>query len=222
MTGVAWVWSSTASQVRAQIVSNGAVLGSSSYHTGGSRWEELTVTATVGAAADTLSVQISVESSNNVVYASEGYAIEAASLTDDVRRDNYESGETEEPRGTYEQGGTLNATLPQRGRRGQWVIWSERSYPQLDATRFAAGTADADEIDAPIVTLATGAIARLYEGLIDPSKPETGAMYGPMAALWNERYDKLGSKHIAPDPGPRPLGALFDRLQPLSAPARRW
>ena len=221
VTAVAWAWSAVTSQVRVSI-SDGVTTTVGSYHTGGSGWEELTASATVGATATTLEMRINVVGSNTVAYVSEGYQIEASALTDNVRRDNFETTEREIPRKRYEQNGTLNVTLPERGRRGQWVVWSRRGYPQLDAVRFAAGTADADITDAPVIALATGAIARLYESLVDPEKPDSGPKFGPLAALWNERFGQLNAAHISPDDGPQPLGALNHRLQVLSTPAVRY
>lgn len=218
VTAVFWAWASVASQVRVTIY-DGVTTTNGSFHTGGSGWEELTATVAIGATATTVEARLNVITDNADVWASEGYALEGSATTDEVRRDNYD--ETDEQRGVWEQNGGLSATLPMRSRKGQWVVWSQRGFPQLDATRFAAGTADADTIDAPVVAMATGAIARLYESLAEMS-PENGPKYGPLAALWTERFGSMALKHISPDPGPRPLGALWDRMQPLSRPARRY
>jgi len=221
VTAVAWVWSAVASQVRVSIY-DGVTTTVGAFHTGNSTWQELTATATIGATATTFEERVNVVADNTDVYVSEAYPIEAAALTDDVRRDNYERTEEEIPRGQYEQNGTLNATLPMRSRRGQWVVWTRRGYPQLNTARFAAGTADADVIDAPVIAMATGAIARLYESLIDPEKPDSGPKFGPLAALWNERFGAMNLSHLSPDDGPQPLGALSHRLQALSSPAHRY
>jgi hypothetical protein len=222
VVAVAWCWSAVASQVRVSLY-DGVTTTTGSFHTGGSGWEELSATATVGAAATTLEMRVNVITDNTVAYVSEAYMLEGTATTDEVRRDNFESTEEEMPRGAYEQNGSLAAVLPARSRGGQWVIWSKRGYPQLDPTRFAAGTADADVIDAPLIPMATGSIARLYESLIDPEKPDTGPRYGPLAALWNERFDQLGATHLSPDRGPQHLGALDHRLtMTLSAPAMRY
>lgn len=218
VTAVFWAWSSVASQVRVTIY-DGVTTTNGAFHTGGSGWEELTCSVAIGSAATTVEARLNVITDNADVWASEGYAIEGSATSDEVRRDNYD--EDDEQRSTWEQSGGLSTTLPMRGRKGQWVVWSSRGFPQLDATRFAAGTADADTIDAPVVAMATGAIARLYESLAEMS-PENGPKYGPLAALWTERFGSMALKHISPDPGPRPLGALWDRMQPLSRRARRY
>lgn len=218
VTGVAVVWSAVASQVRVQL-SDGTATTSSSYHTGGSGWEELTVAATIAAAATNVTINVSVESDNTVAYVDEAYVIETAAMNDGVRRDNFESQYEKVSKNEWSQDGTLATYLPERGRQGQWVIKSQRGYPQLNSTRFAAGTADADTIDADPVKLATGAIARVYEALAEMS-PENEARYGPLAGLWNGRFDRLGAQHTASDNVYQPLGAR--RLEALSRPVRRW
>ena len=220
VTGVFVVWSSVASQVRVSIY-DGVTTTTGSFHTGGSGWEELSATATIGATATTVEIRCNVITDNTVAYVGEGYAIIGTATDDTIRRDNYESDEEEMPRDQYEQSGSLNATLPPRSTGGQWVIWSKRGYPQLDSARFAAGTADADVIDAPVLTVAVGAIAQLYESMIDGQ--ESGAKFGPLAALWSERFGSLNGSHLSPTKGPEPLGALaFRARMQLSAPGRRY
>lgn len=214
ITAVFWVWSAVASQVRAQLY-DGVATTSGSYHTGGGGWEELSVTATISSTASDVRVQLSVEGSNTPVYVSEGYAVET--MDDTVRRDNFH--ELEESRTAWDQGGTLAATLPERSRKGQWVIYSTRGYPQFDATRFAAGTADSDVVDADVVKVATGAISRLYEMLAEMGEE---SRYGPLSALWSQRFASIAANHMATPGTPRVGGAASGLLKPLSAPARRW
>ena len=216
VTAVAVVQSSVASQVRVQIY-DGSTATSSSYHTGGGGWEELSVTATMSATATQCAIRISVETSNTVCYVDEGYHFEFDENLDSIRRDNWE--EYPVNPGEWEQAGTLAVTLPERSRRGQWVIYSQRAYPQLDATRFAGNTSEADTIDADARTVATGAIGRLYEAL---AQGDDRTKYAPMAALWLDRFDKLATGHTALPSGPRPGGAMAAILQPLAPPARRW
>ena len=218
VTAVLVCLSAVASQIRVQI-NDGITTTSSSYHTGGSVWEELTVSAAIAAAATNVTIRVSVETSNTVCYADEAYALEATALTDDVRRDNWNESEVDP--GTWEQAGTLNVHLPERARRGQWVIYSQRGYPQLDATRFAAGTADADVIDADVLKVATGAIGRLYE-MLSSRSPEDGQKYGPMAADWNSRFRQLAAGHTVNGSGMKPGGAANAVLRPLAHPAVRW
>jgi len=214
ITAVFWVWSAVASQVRAQIY-DGVTTTSGSYHTGNGKWQELTVTADIGDDATDVRIQLSVEGDNTPIYVSEGYAVEV--MDDTVRRDNF--GEMEEASTAWNQNGTLSATLPERSRKGQWVIYSTRGYPQLDATRFSAGTADADVIDADVIKVATGSISRLYEMLAEMGQE---AKYGPLSALWNARFNGIAAAHMAQPGTPRVGGAAAGLLRPLSAPVRRW
>jgi len=214
ITAVFWVWSAVGSQVRAQIY-DGITTTSGSYHVGTGTWQELTATATIDDAATDVRIQLSVESSNTPIYVSEGYAVEV--MDDTVRRDNF--GEMEEASTAWNQNGTLSATLPERSRKGQWVIYSTRGYPQLDATRFSAGTADADVIDADVIKVATGSISRLYEMLAEMGQE---AKYGPLSALWNARFNGIAAAHMAQPGTPRVGGAAAGLLRPLSAPVRRW
>ena len=220
ITAVFPVYSAVASQVRVSIY-DGVTTTTGSFHTGGSGWEELTATATIGTTATTVEGRCNVISDNTDVYVGEGYWFVGTANTDAIRRDNYESDEEELPRDQYEQSGSLNATLPPRSTGGQWVIWSKRGYPQLDSARFAAGTADADVIDAPVLTVAVGAIAQLYESMIDGQ--ESGAKFRPLAALWSERFGQLNGSHLSPTKGPEPLGALaFRARMQLSQAGRRY
>ena len=220
ITGVFLVWSSVASQVRVSIY-DGVTTTTGSFHTGGSGWEELSATATIGTTATTVEIRCNVISDNTVAYVGEGYAIIGTATNDTIRRDNYESEEEELPRDQYDQSGGLAATLPQRSTGGTWAIISKRGYPQLDSARFAAGTADADVIDAPVLTVAVGAIAQLYESMIEGQ--ESGAKFGPLAALWSERFGSLNGSHLSPTKGPEPMGALaFRARMQLSAPGRRY
>ncbi len=216
VTATFWVWSAVPSQVRAQIY-DGVATTSGSYHTGGGGWEELSVSATISTTASDVRIQLSVEGSNTAVYVSEGYAVETDSMDDTVRRDNFS--ESEESYTAWNQNGTLSATLPERSSGGQWVIYSTRGYPQLDATRFSAGTADADVIDADVIKVATGAISRLYEMLAEMGQE---ARFGPLSALWNARFNSVAAAHMAQPGTPRAGGAAAGLLKPLAAPARRW
>ena len=57
ITAVLVGWTATASSLEVEILEDGAVVASSSYHTGGSSWEEMTATWTVGASAKSLSMR---------------------------------------------------------------------------------------------------------------------------------------------------------------------
>jgi hypothetical protein len=76
----AWVYATVASRVRLRM-DDGVTVTNSSYHTGGSTWEWLTVTATLGAAITTFKVGLQVDTGDTSGYI-DGMAItEAATLT---------------------------------------------------------------------------------------------------------------------------------------------
>jgi hypothetical protein len=76
----AWVYATVASRARLRM-DDGSTVTNSSYHTGGSTWEWLTVTATLGAAITTFKVGLQVDTGNTDGYI-DGIAItEAATLT---------------------------------------------------------------------------------------------------------------------------------------------
>lgn len=63
----AWVYATAASRARLRM-NDGVTTTNSSYHTGGSTWEWLTVTATVGAAITSLNVGLQVDTGNTTAY----------------------------------------------------------------------------------------------------------------------------------------------------------
>lgn len=204
--------SAVASQMRLR-VTDGVDTTNSSYHTGGGTLEELTVTHTVNAAATTLQVGFSVETSNTVCYAEEGYAYENGGA-DANRQDAFYEHEVEPG---WDQGnGTLAIILPQMGRSGSFFIYSQRPYPRLDSTRLLAMTHDADVIDAPAPLIAAGAIARLYEGL-SAMQGQDGNRYAALSADWNRRFEQMALQHLGmPD---TQNGVRFPRRM-LAAPVR--
>lgn len=132
---------------------------SSSFNTGDGTWEELTAQHVINAAATTLTLKALV-SPADVIKLQELY-LAFGSLNDDIRRDAHRTA-WEDARPRYEQ---LSPLLLNsfRGRGGQVVIETARPYPEFTASRVLAGTADADEHDAPLDLIAYGALARLYE-----------------------------------------------------------
>lgn len=183
VTVVARAKTPTASHVRVRMT-DGTQTVSSGYHTGGGTVEELSVemTVTAGTTQD-LQFWISIEGSDDSAYVIEAYMAKG-SLTDAVRRDNYPEYAIPMEQVSFEQGGTLQLIVPQCS--GQLVVHSNRSYPTFDATRVSAGTADADKSDAPLVPVAVGAIARLYESVGDLGQ----AMY------WERKFQQLAAAHL--------------------------
>lgn len=210
-------WASAASQLRFQI-GDGTQTVSTSYHTGGSSWEELSTTIDIAAAATTLTIAASVETTNGTVYVDECYAVPDANWGDAVRRDAYP--ETTLARGDYrfeQAAGEVAILLPGYPRGGQWVFFTSRAYPKFDATRLAAGTADADAMDAPLVPVACGAIAELLEGMVGREGVDDTRI-ASLAAFWGRRAAKEAAKHFGTEETPR--GGV-DLPRALLAPAAR-
>ncbi len=183
------VWSAVASQVRVQI-DDGVSVSSSSYHTGGSGWEELVVTQAMSAAATKCDLIVSVEGSNTPCYLDDVYAA-LNGTNDSIRRDDYPEHEITDQI-SYDQGvGTLAMFTPPYGWSSQIVVYSMRPYTGFDPTRLLAGTADADVQDAPLTTVALGALWRLYDGLSEgnPSVAQT-------AGRWRNEYEALAGPHL--------------------------
>lgn len=199
----AWVWSAVASQVRLRIT-DGVDTTNSSYHTGGSGWEELSVSHTVDDAATTLTFSVRVETSNTVAYVGEAVGF-FSTVNDTLRRDNYYPRTQWDVR--FDQSGRdLPVTLPSVGRSAFWRIISWRPYPQLDWTRLAAGSDETATIDAPLDLLVSGALAHLYTKLSGTPDIDT-TRYQQLAGTWNFRWEQLARNHLHEPGGPGiPLG----------------
>ena len=202
---------SAASQVRAK-VSDGVVTTHTSYHTGGSTFEELTAEVTVDSAATTLTVAVEVNTTDGTAYVGECYLVYGP-ISDSVRRDYWPG--KERVYGRYDQTASLPVTLP--GAFGtSYEVETVRSYPKFPAALVRAQTADALVSDAPLTLIATGAIYHLYERLAQ-RKGEDTTRYSAIAAEWKTRWGHLSRNHLYMEPQPemalrRPLWA---------APARR-
>jgi len=188
-------------------VTDGVDTSTSTAHTGGSTVEELSKEHTVNAAATTLTLRAR-GNVDGVTYVNQLYLV-LGSLTDDVRRD--QSRIVWEAQPSWEQSSTLQMHLPAAGLGGQYVVESWRPYPQLDAARVLAGSADADVIDAPVELVARVALGFLYESL--PSTPENLAKAAEWTAIGaqaraqhmtSQRTQRTGLEIPAPAPGPRP------------------
>lgn len=193
VTAVAWVWSDTASQVSVR-VNDGVATTTSAYHTGGSGWEELSVEKTLSDSSVLLSMWVSVEI-DGTVYVDEAYLC-IGELTDTVRRDAYQTQKLAANEYQLLQDEGL-IELPAKGRGGQYIIKTKRSYPQFVASRIAAGTADGDTSDAPETAVAAGALGRLFESLYEDETNEAAkARYLVQANTWNRRSEQLNLKHL--------------------------
>lgn len=206
VTVVVVAYASSASQVRAQ-VSDGVVTTHTSYHTGGSTFEELTAEVTVDSAATTLTIAGEVNGTDGTAYFGDLYLC-YNSVTDSVRRDDWDRGDL--VWGKFEQSASLPVHLP--GALGKsYAIEAQRSYPKFPAALVRAQTADALISDAPLTLIATGAIYHLYERLAQ-RKGEDTTRYAQIAKEWGTRWGHLSRNHLYREPQPeramrRPLWA---------------
>lgn len=208
-----------ASRLRVAVAA-GATTGNSSYHTGGSTWEELSASITVPATASSITFRAEVNTGNSTGYISELYLIRGSSLTDAIRRGQYEESLLNRDDYEWEQtpAGIMLVLNNSVARDQQLVLYSERSYSRFTQSRIDAGTADLDSTDCPLELVATGAIARLYEGLAQ--RPgEDATRYRALASEFDKRFQQLALAHrggvIRPHESPIPPPQF-------AAPAGRW
>ena len=200
---IARVWSAVASQVRLRIT-DGVDTTNSSYHTGGSGWEELSVSHTVSSTATTLTFSVRVETSNTVAYVGEAAGF-YGTVTDGFRRDNY--GSTREWDVKFDQSAyQLPVSLPARGFGTYWRITALRPYGPLDWARLSAWSNETTTIDAPLEVMAAGGLAHLYGKLAGQKDIDT-TRYQELAARWTFKFERLARAHIAESGPPGlPLG----------------
>ena len=131
----------------------------SSYHTGGSTFEELTKQITISSTATMLDCGIEAASGKAVCQVGELYLM-YGTISDSVRADNY----TGDPVWSeYEQGSSgLPVNLPIKSFGSHYRIKSYRPYPQFPWSMIRAGTADALVTDCPLQLAYIGGIAELY------------------------------------------------------------
>lgn len=186
------VTASSASQVRVGMA-DGVNTTYSSYHSGGGGIEELDLTFPVDKNATKLDLFVSVEV-DGTVYVDECYASIVGDAS--VKRDSYPEAMLAPDDYAFEQGaGTPALILPPAGLGTQYVVYSQRPYPQFDSTRILSGTADGDTCDAPLVTVVAGALGRLFEGLsMEPGVDTT--RFAAIAQVWNKRFDTLALMHV--------------------------
>lgn len=224
VVAAAQVNSSVASQVRLQ-VNDGVDTTSSSYHTGGGTFEELTVTHTVNSAATRLRVQITIADDNTAAYVDECYiASEQSSISDDLRRDAYPEHElVHGPDYEFAQGAGTLAIIMKRepGAPGQLAVYSQRPHPGFITTRLSDGTADSDSSDAPLIPVAAGAIARLYEGLAQTESPDRPRFLA-LSDQWEARFQTMAGRHLYTHSGTqRDFGLPVPPAATLAPAARR-
>lgn len=187
VTALAVIQTATASQARVNLT-DGVSTVHSSYHSGGGTLEELTVVLDVDSDATELTLTVTVEAAGTA-YIEECLVSQLVDNT--VRRDSYPERFLAENDYGFDQGtGTPALILPEQGLMSQYAVYSQRAYPQFDATRLQAGTADADVSDAPLAPVAAGALGRLFEGLAQQGGVDT-TRFTAIAQMWNKRYEKL-------------------------------
>ncbi len=183
-------WSAAASQLRFWVSFDGGTTRTyTSYHTGGSGFEELvSAETTVPTTAANVTFGAADVTSATVCYVDDCYLV-FGPVNDSVRRDDYPEAEIGKD---FDQGAGTMALLTEPYAYGsQLVIYSLRPYPGLDATRLVAGTADADVSDAPLETVALGALWRLYDGLA-----QDDPQLAPTAQRWRMEYEALAVPHV--------------------------
>ena len=155
------------------------------------------------------------------IYIAEFYAVPTASFGDAVRRDDFAEYPVLRSDYEFDQGsGSLAVIAPRVSRYGQYIVYSWRAFPRFTASRITAGTADADETDAPLIPLALGAIAKLYEGMALGGGEDT-LRYRQLAAEYSKRYEQAALAFRASE-NPQPGGRGFaDRMRGPLAPSVR-
>ena len=173
-------YATVANRARFRVYENGTATASTAYHTGGSTVEQLTTTVTIAATTDTLTFGFSVDTGDTTAYAGEAFIADQP-ISDGMWINDYpETGVVPE----YDQNALALVNQPM-GRSGQWVIYSWRNYPPFDATRVLDGTADTDQTDADVDTVACGALAQLFRGMGDPAY-----------TYWNSRWEGMQRKGL--------------------------
>jgi hypothetical protein len=172
----------------------------SSAHTGGGSWEELTKEHTVSATADQVVITATVNVDETALI-DELYVC-LGTLDDNTRRNGLRNGHR--VRGyKFEQGQPPVLYVSAGGRGAVLLVQSQRPYEQFTQSRIDAGTADADETDAPLDLIAYGALYRLFEDL--PENPDQARK----TFKYERIYRELQSQHLSSDDTDESRGADF-------------
>ena len=182
LTGVAVV---TPGASTLRIILNSEAVSENAVNSG-TGFQTITTSMTLDSPAIALESTLVAETNNATHRVYELYICIGA-LTDEIRRDDYRRYKLQDYR--FEQGGPLKIHNPYVGSPGQLIICSEKPFPGFDATRLTTGAADADESDAPLVPVATGAIAILLEGRLGTDHP--------MAREWRRKFSNACLKHLS-------------------------
>lgn len=205
-------WCATGASIRVEILEDGSVVASSSYHAGGSEWEELSTSWQVGDDAKSLQIRANMDV-DATAYVGELYAARGV-IDDAMRRDNYPETPVLRNRYSWEQNGTLALRAPHNGKGGQYILNTRRSYPAFDNARMISGAADTDTTDAPETAVACGVLWKLYEAR---AAGDVKSADWVRAQDWKRRFEVEAASHMY-----APTKGGFNILgTPLAAGARR-
>lgn len=183
-----------ASQVRLRIT-DGVATQNSDYLTNGSYSQAEISAFTVDDSATTLTVQVRIETLDGTPTIDRAFAC-IGEPTDAVWLDRYD--ENEENVMWQEATAPLSFTTVPWGYGRQFVVHNLRPYPQFDSTRLLAGTADGDSTDAPVETVAAGALYHFYDTQKDNLRytPEKRGEFARMAVEWGNMWKMAQRAHI--------------------------
>ena len=189
--------SGTASRLKG-FIDDGVTVTATAFHTGGGLNEELTISATIDAAAVEVSFGFQVVTGDMTGYVSECHLVHASAIDDTIRRDVYQRDET---KWDFEEGATPRIRPETVAAIGEcYEIATYRPYATLDETRLWAGTADGDSIDIPVDLWATGILAQAFNAYRDRHEK-----FGALAAEYGNRWTAL---RLAGMTDERPLNQL--------------
>lgn len=207
-----------ASQVRVRIT-DGVVTTNSSYLTNAAYSQVATAAHVISSTATTLTVQVRVETTNGSPEIDWCRLWVVDALDDTHYKDQY--GEEDVPYRFDQSNGYPRLTLEDVGFGSQYIVVTRRPYPKFDATRLAAGTADADISDAPLDLIAIGTLAELYWGQAQKSTQKDAEKFTQLAGYWKDAFAKLQLTHLETKSDPRG-GTPFPMARTFAMPAVRF
>lgn len=197
VTVEAWVTASVASRARVGI-SDGTSTTYSSYHTGGSTPELLSVTATLASSASACDVILSVDTGDTSATFAHVVAQQDSAVTEGLQ-DNGDGAfsEGDIPHSVDESGGVVTIKLGSaRSRGAQLVVYTAQPYPSM--------TSDSDSTDCPDSVIVPGAV---YEMVRGHRKGDDRTRLDRLQAMCGSEYTR-SARNLRQKPAPVPvLGA---------------
>lgn len=194
VTVEAWVTASVASRARVG-VSDGSTTTYSSYHTGGSTPELLTVTATLASSASAFNVILSVGTGDTSATFAHVVACEGSSMYVGLQTTGdgaYFEGSV--PHSVDDSGGVVTVKLSMaRSRGAQLIVHSAQPYPSLSS--------DSDTTDCPDAVIVPGTIyelARAHGMGVDRTRLDR------LQAMAGSEYTRA-ARNLRQKPAPTPL-----------------